>query len=267
MPLYYSTTTMTRTEIFKIWAPDSSVWSRWAKPALFAADAAATEVDIQDPEYDLTWCPPADGHTALVLDLPGSTGVYLGLVLAKMGYRPVPLYNAVPLPLVIPDVPIRVNISEVDVLPILSALVSKAPALESINVPPDAPPAFLLDFNRHGSGMPLKEGQFDNRSISMTTDFPSAIFFAAHGINRILLVQLDHIYYLQDLAHSLHRWQDGGLELYRVCLELPNQPQPFEVSKPIWYKLMFQRALASLGLHRRSAGGFGGWVPYTPSGG
>src|SRR5262249_25610457 len=54
--------------------------------------------------------------------------------------------------------------------------------------------------------------EFDNRSISFTTDFPSANFLAAHGIARVMLVQKSSAEPQPDLAHSLRRWQDGGVK-------------------------------------------------------
>ena len=47
---------------------------------------------------NLSWSPAIDEKVAVVLDLPGAEGVRVGLELAARGYRPVPLYNAVPLP-------------------------------------------------------------------------------------------------------------------------------------------------------------------------
>jgi len=38
----------------------------------------------------------------VVLDLPGAEAVRVGLELARARYRPVPLYNAVPLPFTAP---------------------------------------------------------------------------------------------------------------------------------------------------------------------
>ena len=42
---------------------------------------------------------PAAGSSVLILDLPGEEDVLLGIELARIGYRPIPLYNALPFPL------------------------------------------------------------------------------------------------------------------------------------------------------------------------
>src|ERR1043166_8208987 len=108
---------------------------------------------------------------ALVLDLPGDEGVWVGLALATRGYRAVPLYNALPLPLVLRtlDPPSQHPLAAVDVLPIITVLRQSAQELARISMPPDAPPAFLLDANRHGGGSPILPDQFDNRSVCFTT--------------------------------------------------------------------------------------------------
>jgi hypothetical protein len=256
-------------EIFSIWAPEASIWSRWAKPVLFAhLDSALSQIPVQDSAGDLSWAPPPAEKAAFVLDLPGAEGVLNAVVLARLGYRPVPLYNAIPLPYGhrLLDPTTVVSIAAVDVLPILSALRTGAEQLAQLNLPPDAPPAFLLDANRHGTRKMLPD-EFDNRSVSFTTDFPSATFLCAHGIREVILVQKATLEPQRDLAHSLRRWQDAGLALQRAQLNPPGPPHPFELPKPFWYRAMFQRVLAGLGLRRAAGGGFGAWVPDSSSGG
>jgi hypothetical protein len=206
---------------------------------------------------------------ALVLDLPGAQGVLVGVALAARGYRPVPLYNAVPLPFgqrFLDPLTGRV-VAAVDVLPILSALRKGAQELAQLNLPSDAPPAFLLDANRRGDGRKMRPDEFDNRSISFTTDFPSAKFLASQGIQRVMLAQANKAEPQSDLAHSLRRWQEGGLRLERLNLDPASRPEPFEVARPSWYGAMFQRVLSSIGLRRSRGGGFGAWVPDSSAGG
>jgi hypothetical protein len=206
---------------------------------------------------------------ALVLDLPGAEGVLTGLALAERGYRPVPLYNAVPLPNDGPSFnPLTGQAtSVVNVFPILAALKGGAEKLAQMSLPPDAPPAFLLDAGRQGDGRKIQPGDFDNRSVSFTTDFPSATFLAAHGILRVILVQKNRLEPQADLAHSLRRWQEGGLHLERLRLDVPSRSEPFEVARPTWYRAIFQRVLYQMGLRRAAGGGFGAWVPGSSSGG
>ena len=53
---------------------------------------------VREAAADLSWAPPPAEKAAFVLDLPGAEGVLNGIALAVLGYRPVPLYNAIPLP-------------------------------------------------------------------------------------------------------------------------------------------------------------------------
>src|SRR5207302_1742431 len=102
-----------------------------------------------------------------------------------------PALNAVPLPFGEPILDPLTNraVAAVNVLPIISALRQGAEQLVQLNLPFNAPPAFLLDANRRGDGRKMQPDEFDNRSISFTTDFPSANFLGAHGTQRVMLVQ------------------------------------------------------------------------------
>jgi hypothetical protein len=263
---------MNKEEIFLIWAPETSVWSPWVKPVLFAhLESRSAETPVPDTLAEFKWVPGAEAKTAIILDLPSDAGVLGGLALAKGGYRPVPLYNAIPAPVrewasLVPSMPNEM-LAAVNVLPIMNALQNGAGILASLNIPVDAPPVFLLDANRQGLALSLAPGRFDNRAVCFTTDFPSANFLLSHGIGRVLLVQKDALQPQSDLAHTLCRWQDAGISLETVCLDLTSPPEAFTVSRPSWYGVVFQRALAVFGLRRAGGGGFGAWVPTPGSGG
>jgi hypothetical protein len=55
--------------------------------------------------------------------------------------------------------------------------------------------------------------------------------------------------------------------LERMSIEAPSKPEHFEVSRPSWFGMMFQRALIAIGIRRGSDGGFGSWVPNPSLGG
>src|SRR5258708_7382248 len=131
---------------------------------------------------------------------------------------------------------------------------------------PNSRPAFLLDANRRGEGLTPAPGRFDNRSVSFTTDFPSGTFLVANGIFRVVLIQSGREDAQQDLAHTLRRWQDGGISIEMKRLDVAGPPLPFQVPVPSGFGLLWQRALGTLGLRRYGLGGFGGFVP-TPSAG
>ncbi len=261
---------MTKEEIFAAWVPDASVWSRWAKPVLFAhLDLTQSSFPVAEPVPEASWSPPPEERVVLVLDLPGAEGVLAGVALAAKGYRPVPLYNAVPMPSAEPIFePLTGRaVAAVNVLPIMNALRNGAGLVLARNLPCDAPPVFLLDANRRGEGRKMQPDEFDNRSVCFTTDFPSANFLLAHGIQRVLLVQRTRGQPQSDLAHPLLRWQEAGLGLERIQFEFPRRPEPLVVRRPSWYGAMFQRALAAVGLRRADTGGFGAWVPDSSAGG
>jgi hypothetical protein len=106
----------------------------------------------------------------------------------------------------------------------------------------------------------MHPGNFDNRSICFTTDFPSANFLHANGIRKVLLVQRSRVVPQSDLAHILRRWQDGGLMLERTRVDFPDGRLTLQVARPSWYAAMFQRVLAAIRLRRARGGGFGAFV-------
>jgi hypothetical protein len=202
------------------------------------------------------------------LDLSGAEGVAVGVALGGLGYRPVPLYNAVPWaaepePGVQPDSTFP---PLVDVGVILAALSAASPLIASRHLPGDAPAAFLLDSNRRTPMRPVEPGTFDNRSISFPTDFPSSAFLLSQGIQGAILVQRGESQPQPDLAHTLRMWEEAGLSIHLKLLEIPGPPVACNIAKPSRFRLHFYRALELLGFRRHVLGGFGG-VLREPSAG
>jgi hypothetical protein len=255
---------MTKEEVLAVWAPDGFPWSPWVKPVLFAHLELAQSLNIAASCAPLF--PQASENAALVLDLPGIEGISTGIDLAKRGYRPVPLYNALPLPHhaeavnPIPDSPV----AALDMVPIISAIQAGAEILARLQLPVNAPPAFLLDANRRGVGRKITPGHFDNRSIAFVTDFPSAEFLSSHGIGRVILVQRKGLNPQPDLEPTLRQWQDGNIKLDRLQIDLGAHPEPFLLKPPRWYQSMFSSIL-SWTEPRPGNNGFGFWVPHHPS--
>jgi hypothetical protein len=258
---------MTREELFEIWAPRDSVWTPWAKAVLFAQYISGRPAVPEAPvpaivNYEI------EKMMAVVVDLPGSQGVLVALELAQKGFRPVPLYNAIPAP--------RTRYSEttiapvateiVNVQPILYALADGAPELAKTPLAPDSPPAFLLDSGRRGLGV-ASEGVFDNRSVCFPTDFPSAAFLASNGIRGAVIIQQTTDAPQPDLNPTLVRWQQAGIPIFRVAIGGGGSVDPIQVSEPgalgkMWYAMRMK-----LGLHRNTFGGFGSIVAAYGSGG
>lgn len=247
---------MNGSELFDVWAPADSVWSRWAKPVLFAEQGAAPPDPSQPmlvlPELNLS----LDRNTAVVVDLPGMDSVLTGLALAREGFRPVPLFNCG-----------HHSAAVVDTGSILRLLRGGAEILAGLAFSPEAPPAFLLDARRLPSGVSLKPGMFDNRWMVFPQDFPSANFLKSRQIHRVLLLEGGgQPQPASDLAHVLLRWQEAGLQIYAAG-PTGEDMRELRVEKPWSFRQAWYRALAVAGLRRNSAGGFGSIIPQPSSGG
>ena len=250
-----------RDYIWTVWAPHSSPWSAWSKPVLFShlrnvsEDAPPTTA----PGEMFVAVENIDGSTAVVVDLPGMRAVRYGLLLAENGFRPVPLFNALPGPSVSTAQP------AVLVWPIVDALTRGASKLMTIDLPIEAPPAFLLDANRRYGLASLNPGDFDNRSVSLSTDFPSAVFLHARGIQSVVLIQQQGSAPQEDLAHTLRRWQEAGIKLFVRTIADATQ-SPLLVKRPSAFRSLWQRIMIVAGLKQSPLGGFGGTLPMPSSG-
>ncbi|MBL8130303.1 MAG: hypothetical protein JNL42_00490 [Anaerolineae bacterium] len=252
-------------ELFAIWSPPESIWSAWAKPVAFTIDSF-TPVEVGGEGLALpdvsAWSAGAR-ETALIVDVPDVRSVMFGLALAERGFRPVPLFNAV-----------DSRNSVVKVSPIRGALEAGADLLRKMRLPPDAPPAFLLDSNRlEGRAEP---GEFDNRWVVFPQDFPSGAFLQAHGIRRVIVLRASYLQ--RDLVWLLSVWKRGGLEILDAEVHdgtgteqggapvVPYEAEPLSRFSLMRTAFVFM-LLASLGLRRSSAGGFGSAVPIPSRGG
>ena len=250
---------MTPEELFSVWAPAGAIWSPWVKPVLFAHAASFVSVDEPTPiAFDLSWLTANRASDAIVVDLPGSEGVWLGLALARIGYRPIALYNAAPAP--------ELDSSLIPVRPILAAIFAATPELAKLQLPTDAPPAFLLDADRRGGMEAAEPGRFDNRSISFPTDFPSANLLVHRGIHGALLVTETSGEPQPDLAHTLCRWQEAGIALTIKPLGTPIPREPLIVKRPTWYRSLWYRVAMLARLRRNPLGGFGGTLSSSSGG-
>jgi hypothetical protein len=259
---------MTNEEIFDVWAPPLGMWSPWCKPVLFAHLSNDDDDDDDDdddkgapPEspaapdlaLDLNGIPKASERVAIVVDLPGAKSVNAGLLLAgRLGYRPVPLFNAAP-----PSSPY--TSAQVDVRGTMEALRRGTEALGKLSLDADAPPAFLLDAHRRYAVRALPDS-FDNRSVSFPTDFPSSNRLLSRGIQRVLVIQETSRNVQPDLAHTLRRFQEAGIVITRKALDSA-AAEPIEVAEPSAFRSAWHYLLERAGLRRNVLGGFGGWVP------
>lgn len=230
---------------YKSWAPAGAVWTEWAKPVMFMRPPDTEWIALAEPR--ITYVDRSQHNTMLIVDLPEVQGVEEGLALARMGYRPVPLYNGVRSP--------KPNAAVVPVEALVKALYNGAGVLGGLGLSPTAPPAFLLDANRM-QGKGNKPGKFDNRWCILPQDMPSAAFLRKQGIERIIL-RSGQVH--NDLSHILKRYQEQGIKIYQS--RKGESPSETTISKPPLYRTIGYRLKALTGLTRNSAGGFGGKVP------
>ena len=237
-------------EAYKTWAPDGVAWAQWAKPVLFANMLAERYGELIVPE--LGWIARADFSTAVIVDLPGAAGVLEGLALARLGYRPVPLYNGVFGP--------NDMLAAVPVAEVVDALFCGAVELSTLAIRDDAPPAFMLDWRRM-SGHAKEPGTYDNRWCVFPQDMPSASHLLANRITSVI-VRAPNIQ--NDLGHILYRYEEQGITVY---INDGRSQRRVAVHKPSQFKGVFYRFGVALGFKRNSAGGFGGWIPDLDSSG
>jgi len=230
-------------EVYKVWAPDDALWSQWAKPVLFMSSPAKSFKELEIPEVN--WIQSLESQTMIIVDLPSESGVIESLALARLGYRPVPLYNGVNG---------RTSSMIVPVGEIATALFGGADTLSSYSIRPDAPPVFMLDSNRMNQTGRMP-GVYDNRWCVFPQDMPSAAFLINAGIRRII-VRSDQI--RNDLSHILLRYQQEGIEI-NLCKG--EKIEKVSVVKPSKFRSLSYRFSVILGLARNSAGGFGAKIP------
>jgi len=195
---------MTGKETFQIWAPAGKKWVDWVRPVPFV------EMNEHSKNYNLAIfeVPAIDflhekfSDAAIIVDLPGAESVMEGLALAKLGYRPIPIFNGT-----IEQSGARAT---VDNQTVGVALEWGANILEGINIPEDAPPAFLTDSNRlHRFKMDVT--MFDNSWDVYPQDIPSADYMLSNGINKIIIVSDK---FSRDLKKVLYSYQKKKIEIY-----------------------------------------------------
>jgi hypothetical protein len=257
---------MTPEELFAIWAPADSIWSQWVIPVPFAQimclDAEPEKSSGIPPEPNGLRFDPA---LAIVVDLPGGDAVRYGVTLARVGFRPVAVFDGSPGPFTFAG-PVQqkggVAVKEtaiVDMRDLLFALCTGASVLQTVSLAANAPPVFLVDSQRMKSSHTPEE-LFDNRWKVFPQGFPSAKFLRAQGIRRVLLLQEKAGQPQEDLAHVLVRWQEAGLEIVASGSAEASETA-MRVARPSRFRASWYRGLEILGLRRSSVGGFGGY-PY-----
>lgn len=208
---------MTNKKVFRVWAPLNKKWVDWVRPVPFVAIGDKTRT-FQPSNFVLpclSMLNKNDKTTAIIVDLPGTQSVEVGLLLAQhCGYRPIPIYNGV--------MAQKGSRATTDNHSIANALVWGASILPNITLEDDAPPVFLTDTNRLDS-YKLDCSIFDNSWDVYPQDIPSEDYFIKNGITRIVVISNKAV--SRDLKAIFNEypkkqipifWTDGYEELKRI---------------------------------------------------
>jgi len=233
-------------EIYKLWAPSDNHWTAWCKPVIFASIGATGSTAITIPS--IAWLDVVKNNTIIIVDLPSDAGVLVGLGLAEMGYRPVPLYNGVNP---------KNDSSIVNSSGIEKIIASGTSFLRQMKILNNAPPAFLLDANRL-KDKDLRGIKFDNRWSLFEQDLPSANYLLNNGIERIIVCIEGGTKIQEDLAKILNKYQKIGIKIFTTD---GRTISPITIKKPSGFRMFSYRFFTIFGLRRNATGGFGGRAP------
>ncbi len=206
-------------ETYKICAPYGKKWTDWVKPVAFIGiDTPKETNDIIDYELPtINYLTEAKPNTAIIVDLDGVESIKEGLSLAKLGYRPIPVFNGTD--------PTQNAQSTTDNTMIEQLLVWGAQELINIEIPDNAPPAFLIDKNRLNR-YKTERGIFDNSWDLYHQDIPTYKYFLSNNIDTII-VRGDTIN--RDISCILHKFQKNKVNI--LFTNGYEEPYPKKVKK------------------------------------
>ena len=141
-------------------------------------------------------------NVAIIADLPEHYSINEGIALAKLGYRPIPVFNGTA---ETKGAKATVNNHAVEV-----GLIFGGIELQKIELKKDASPVFLTDSNRLNRHK-LDISIFDNSWDLYHQDLPSAEYFLKNGIDKII-VRGNR--FNKDLNKILYRHQEKGMKIY-----------------------------------------------------
>lgn len=208
-------------EVFNIWAPKNCKWIEWVRPVPFVAIGNGLK---EYGEYILMknyikYTNKANKNTAIIVDLPGYESVEEAIELAKIGYRPIPIYNGTNA---------QEGVFETsDNTSVEIALIKGASELEKIKLSEDAPPVFLLDTNRMNR-YKMNVGVFDNSWDVYNQDMPTAKCLKENGIKRVIVRADAKIQ--KDLKKILYKYQKEGIDI--LFADNDKKPRRVLIRKP-----------------------------------
>lgn len=210
---------MNNKEIYKIWAPTNKKWVDWVRPVPFIMMKKnvfneARTFNASTIEYVRELL----SDTAIIVDLPDVKSVEEGIGLAKIGYRPIPIYNGVDEQ--------KNSIATTDNHSIEPALIWGAIELQNIEIKDDASPVFLLDSNRMNR-FKMDASIFDNSWDIYHQDMPSYKYFKNNGIKNIIIVGDK---FNKDLQIILYKFQKQNIKIYYT--NRYDKPKVYKIKNP-----------------------------------
>ena len=204
---------MTNKEVYKIWAPSGCDWVDWVRPVPFI-DINNHLIYHEAIDYTIpkiNYIKEKMNDTALIIDTQGVNSIKEGVALAKLGYRPIPIFNGTN--------PLINTKSTTNNLIIQPLLVWGALELKNIKIENDASPVFLLDSNRLNR-YKSSRGIFDNSWDIYPQDIPSKEYLVKKGIKKIIIrgEKLN-----SDLSKVLYKYQKDLKILFTDGFEEPKE--------------------------------------------
>ena len=195
---------MTGKEIYKIWAPENAKWVDWVRPVPFVG----IDYNLKMYKYNNFQIPKLEildefmVETAIIVDFPGIKSVEYGIALAKLGFRPIPIYNG--------TLEQENSIATTDNKNIIYGLIKGSRELKKIQIKEDAMPTFLLDSNRMNR-FKVDESVFDNSWDIYAQDLPTAEYLLNNKIKKILIIGN---VIQKDLKKILYKFQKKELKIF-----------------------------------------------------
>ena len=195
---------MTGRDIFKIWAPEDAKWTEWVRPLPFIAINEGIKINVFDNfiKTTINYINELNKDTAIIVDLPGEESVFEGIALAKIGYRPIPIYNGTNEQ---PEAMPTTNNHAIE-----NALIWGAFELQKTEIEKDASPVFLLDRNRMNRHK-MNVSVFDNSWDIYGQDMPSVEYLVKNGINKIIVRSR---VIEKDLKRILYEYQKKKIKIF-----------------------------------------------------
>ena len=191
-------------EIYRIWAPENTKWTNWVRPVPFVA------IDMYNRRNEFNdFCVPQNiyfdkmlKNTVIIIDFPEYQSIEFGIAFAKIGFRPVPVYNG--------TTEQEGALATTNNYSVEGALIWGANELKNIEIDKDANPVFLLDKNRTNT-YKMNPTIFDNSWDIYGQDVPSADYLKNNGIEKVIVIG-DCIQ--RDLRKIVYKYQKKGIEIF-----------------------------------------------------